>query len=67
VRNKENVMEFTAGKLPNGKIVEVLGVTPDRGISVCHEIYSDKAFELRVYVPLDTRFIWVRKFRFNEV
>ena len=60
-------MMFTAGKLPNGKIVEVLGVTPDKGISVCYEIYSDKALEMRQYVPLDTRFVWVRDFNFGEV
>jgi hypothetical protein len=59
-------MMFTVGKLPNGKIVEVLGVTPDKGISVCYEIYSDKALEMRQYVPLDTRFVWVRKFNFKE-
>jgi hypothetical protein len=60
-------MRFKAGKLPNGKIVEVLGVTPDKGISVCYEIYSDKALEMRQYVPLDTRFVWVRDFNFGEV
>lgn len=59
-------MKFTAGKLPNGKIVEVLGITPDKGISVCYEIYSDKALEIRQYVPLDTRFVWVRDFNFKE-
>jgi hypothetical protein len=59
-------MKFKAGKLPNGKIVEVLGITPDRGISVCYEIYSDKALEMRQYLPLDTRFVWVRDFNFKE-
>jgi hypothetical protein len=59
-------MRFKAGKLPNGKIVEVLGITPDKGISVCYEIYSDKALELRQYLPLDTRFVWVRDFNFKE-
>ena len=59
-------MKFTAGKLPNGKIVEVLGVTPDKGISVCYEVYSDKAFELKQYLPLATRFVWVREFNFKE-
>jgi hypothetical protein len=59
-------MMFKAGKLPNGKIVEVLGITPDMGISVCYEIYSDKALELRQYLPLDTRFVWVREFNFKE-
>ena len=59
-------MRFKAGKLPNGKIVEVLGITPDRGISVCYEIYSDKALEMRQYLPLDTRFVWVREFNFKE-
>jgi hypothetical protein len=59
-------MRFKAGKLPNGKIVEVLGITPDRGISVCYEIYSDKALEMRHYLPLDTRFVWVRDFNFKE-
>jgi hypothetical protein len=59
-------MRFKAGKLPNGKIVEVLGITPDKGISVCYEIYSDKALEMRQYLPLDTRFVWVRDFNFKE-
>lgn len=59
-------MKFTVGKLPNGKIVEVLGITPDKGISVCYEVYSDKALEMRKYLPLDTRFIWVRDFNFKE-
>lgn len=60
------MMQFTAGKLPNGKIVEVLGITPDKGISVCYDIYSDKAYELRKYLPLTTHFIWVRTFNFKE-
>lgn len=59
-------MKFKAGKLPNGKIVEVLGVTPSKGISVCYEIYSDKALEMRQYLPLSTRFIWVREFNFKD-
>lgn len=59
-------MNFTAGKLLNGKIVEVLGITPDKGIAVCYEVYSDKAFETRKYLPLDTRFVWVRDFNFEE-
>jgi hypothetical protein len=59
-------MRFTVGKLPNGKIVEVLGVTPEQGISVCYEVYSDKAYELRKYLPLTTRFVWVREFNFEE-
>jgi hypothetical protein len=59
-------MHFTAGKLTNGKIVEVLGVTPDKGIAVCYEVYSDKAYELRRYLPLTTPFIWVREFNFEE-
>jgi hypothetical protein len=59
-------MRFTVGKLPNGKIVEVLGVSPDKGVSVCYEVYSDKAYELRQYLPLTTRFLWVREFNFEE-
>ncbi len=59
-------MKFTAGKLPNGKIVEVLGITTDNRISICHEIYSDKALVLRQYVPMNTRFVWVREFNFKE-
>jgi hypothetical protein len=59
-------MQFTAGKLPNGKIVEILGITTDNRISVCYDIYSDKAYELRKYLPLTTHFIWVRTFNFKE-
>jgi hypothetical protein len=59
-------MKFKVGKLPNGKIVEVLGVTPNKGISVCYEVYSDKALEMRQYLPLDTRFTWVREFNFKD-
>jgi hypothetical protein len=29
-------------------------------------VYSDKALELRQYVPLTTRFLWVREFNFEE-
>lgn len=59
-------MRFTVGKLPNGKIVEVLGISPNKGISVCYEVYSDKALELKQYLPLTTRFLWVREFNFKE-
>jgi hypothetical protein len=60
-------VKFTAGKLlKGGKIVEVLGITPDKGISVCYEIYSDKAFELKQYLPFNTQFVWVREFNFKE-
>lgn len=60
-------MKFTAGKLlKGGKIVEVLGITPSKGISVCYEIYSDKAYELKQYLPLTTPFVWVREFNFKE-
>ena len=59
-------MKFTAGKIMrSGKIVEVLGITPDKGISICSEIYSDKALEIQRYIPLDTKFIWVREFTFT--
>jgi hypothetical protein len=60
-------VKFIAGKLlKSGKIVEVLGITPTKGISVCHEIYSDKAYELKKYLPLTTPFVWVREFNFKE-
>jgi hypothetical protein len=60
-------MKFIAGKIAKtGKIVEVLGITPDKGISVCYEIYSDKAFELKQYIPFNTQFVWVREFNFKE-
>lgn len=59
-------MKFTAAKLPNGKIVEVLGHTTDNRIAICHDIYSDKAFELRRYLPADTKFVWVRTFNFKD-
>ena len=60
-------MRFTAGKITKtNKIVEVLGITPNKGISVCYEIYSDKAYELKQYLPLDTQFTWVREFNFTK-
>jgi hypothetical protein len=60
-------VKFIAGKLlKSGKIVEVLGITPTKGISVCSEIYSDKAYELKKYLPLTTPFVWVREFNFKE-
>lgn len=60
-------MQVTVGKLANGKIVEVLGITPDKGISICYEVYSDRAFELRQYIPISTRFVWVRNFSFKDI
>jgi hypothetical protein len=61
-------MKFTAGKIQRtGKIVEVLGITPERGISICSEIYSDKALEIRQYIPLTTKFVWIREFNFKDV
>lgn len=60
-------MQVTVGKLANGKIVEVLGITTDNRISICHEIYSDKALELRQYIPISTRFVWVRNFSFKDI
>ncbi len=59
-------ISFTAGKLLNGKIVEVLGVSSQgKGIAICYEVYSDKAYELRQYLPTNTRFTWVRDFSFH--
>lgn len=60
------MIAFKAAKLPNGKIVEVLGVS-ERGVSVCYEIFSDKALEMRQVLPLTTRFVWVRDFNFGDV
>ena len=57
-------ISFTAGKLLNGKIVEVLGMS-DKGIAICYEVYSDKAYELRQYLPTSTHFTWVRDFSFH--
>lgn len=57
-------ISFTAGKLLNGKIVEVLGMS-DKGIAICYEVYSDKAYELRQYLPTNTHFTWVRDFSFH--
>ena len=57
-------IQFVAGKLLNGKIVEVLGHS-DKGIAVCYEVYSDNAYEMRQYLPTTTPFIWVRTFSFN--
>jgi hypothetical protein len=60
-------MKFTAGKIMrSGKIVEVLGITPEKGISVCSEVYSDKALEQHRYIPLTTLFVWVREFNFKD-
>ena len=60
-------MKFTAGKIQRtGKIVEVLGITPNRGISICSEVYSDKALEIQRYIPLTTKFVWVREFNFKD-
>ena len=59
-------IQFVAGKIAKtGKIVEVLGTTP-KGISVCYEVYSDKAYELRQLLPLNTEFVWVREFKFKS-
>jgi len=60
-------MKFTAGKLmQSGKIVEILGVSPDRGISVCHKVFSDNALEQQLFLPLSTQFVWVREFNFKN-
>jgi hypothetical protein len=64
---RKMTMKFIAGKIAKtGKIVEVLGITTDNRISICHEIYSDKALELRQYIPINTQFVWVREFNFKE-
>jgi len=60
-------MKFTAGKLlQSGKIVEILGINPDRGISVCYQVYSDNALEQQRFLPLSTPFVWVREFNFKD-